>query len=1158
MKALALLMLLSLAHAGELPRQSFTADQVLTYVSPSLGDDRAMNQPMVIHGNLLLAGNAKHLLYDVTDPFAPELLADLVSEHSLGEAESHQVTARKTFDGRVEVATISGRGVDLWDFTDDTAVTLLATVELEGINYGDNSNAVWGLSWQGRTLYVGGTNTGLHVLDTTDGAAPQLLARVPTSAFGGVSAGPLWALGNRLYTTPPKDHHGISILDIEQRDAPAVLDHHSEAEDAYIGGFYGRNVHLVSPFRSFDVLDDAIVEVGRSDTVETEYVSFSDGRAWLGRLRPEPGLEVIDLSDLDAVQTVLDVPGRTDALLGVHFTDDQFSAPIGNLVVMCDDETRWGCVLVATAELPDSIPPEVVAVWPPEGASAQPLGARVGVSFSDAIDLRTVDATSWQLRPLGGDPLPGDWGYNTTVVNFEPHDPLRPDTTYELVVDGLTDLAGNPLVEPFTSVFSTGADVAALDCSIEPRPPAEVGAEVAFVAADGADTFAWDFGGEGSTATHRFATPGRHLVTLTVGDGTRQRSCTAIQVVHAPLLAVPPASSSTVGVSGGVAFVIEPDADRLVAVDRASLGILWSAETGREPRSLTVDSRGRIWVANRGDDRLTVHSPQDGSVAFEVPLAWGSAPFGVAAAGDDVWLTLEGSGLVLRMDGDGLLQDVHLPPTATRPKLRGISASDGAAWTARFVTDGDAQVYRVEDAVAVHPLPRSPGPDASDGGRGVPNYLAAAVLSPDGRRVAVPSKFDNVERGLARDGEPLNTENTVRTGVSILGADGVQTLRVDLDDHDLAQAVAWSPAGDLLFVASQGSNRIDVLDADTGVQVASTPTDLMPVGLAVVDGTLLVHESLGRSLAAFDVAGLLDGSDAAIRPRGRAPTVDVEPLDATVLLGKQIFHNANTRQMNLDGYLSCASCHQDGGGDGAVWDFTDRGEGLRNTTDLRGKAGLGHGPVHWTANFDEIQDFEGDIRAGFGGSGFLHPDDWLATEDALGPPKAGLDPRLDALAAYVTSLDAFPRSPQRAPDGGFTEQARLGRRVYETLDCAECHAGPDLTDSGEARHDVGTITDASGGRRGDVLDGLDTPTLLGLHATAPYLHDGSAPTLEATLRIAGHGNAQNLSAVQMAALVSLLQQLEDELPPDDGGCACSGAPGAGWLLLPLIGLRRRR
>ena len=85
------------------------------------------------------------------------------------------------------------------------------------------------------------------------------------------------------------------------------------------------------------------------------------------------------------------------------------------------------------------------------------------------------------------------------------------------------------------------------------------------------------------------------------------------------------------------------------------------------------------------------------------------------------------------------------------------------------------------------------------------------------------------------------------------------------------------------------------------------------------------------------------------------------------------FHDAGDRRMSRDHYISCASCHLEGGHDGRTWDFTQAGEGLRNTIDLRGRAGTAHGNVHWTANFDEIQDFEHDIRGPFGGDGFLNP-----------------------------------------------------------------------------------------------------------------------------------------------------------------------------------------
>jgi cytochrome c peroxidase len=365
-----------------------------------------------------------------------------------------------------------------------------------------------------------------------------------------------------------------------------------------------------------------------------------------------------------------------------------------------------------------------------------------------------------------------------------------------------------------------------------------------------------------------------------------------------------------------------------------------------------------------------------------------------------------------------------------------------------------------------------------------------------------------------------------------------------------------------VLVVSRGTSRVDVIDTVSGGHVAAIQTGLGPGGLALTDdGVLVVHEPLSRTISWYDVSGILDGTDASATRLGSAVTVAVEPLAPDVLLGAQIFHDAATREMSQDGYLACATCHPDGGTDARAWDFTDRGEGVRDTIDLRGKRGTGHGPMHWTANFDEVQDFENDIRLHFGGSGLMSDADFAATEDTLGTPKAGLSARLDALAAYVATFDRFPRSAYRNADGTLTDDAIAGRRLLDTLDCLTCHAGPDLTDSATGvRHDVGTITATSGQRLGGPLDGFDTPTLLGLHATAPYLHDGSAPTLQAVLAIPGHGDAQKLSPRQTRELVALLLQLEDTLPEAEPGCGCatSGTSPASLLLLGLVGWRRSR
>jgi hypothetical protein len=97
--------------------------------------------------------------------------------------------------------------------------------------------------------------------------------------------------------------------------------------------------------------------------------------------------------------------------------------------------------------------------------------------------------------------------------------------------------------------------------------------------------------------------------------------------------------------------------------------------------------------------------------------------------------------------------------------------------------------------------------------------------------------------------------------------------------------------------------------------------------------------------------------------------------------------------------------------------------------------------------------------------------------------------------------------------------------------CATCHSGPLFTDSSLStmpfiKHDVGTavIQDSS------AVDGFDTPSLIGLWDTAPYLHSGNvAFTLEQVLTTFNpndeHGTTSHLSSQQIGWLVSYLKQL---------------------------------
>lgn len=577
--------------------------------------------------------------------------------------------------------------------------------------------------------------------------------------------------------------------------------------------------------------------------------------------------------------------------------------------------------------------------------------------------------------------------------------------------------------------------------------------------------------------------------------------------------------------SGSRLWSVNPDGDTVAALDAGDGRVIAEVQVGRAPRAVAVATDGRIWVAVQGEPALVGVDPATLRVAARVPLPAGSQPFGLVG-GDRgaLWVALQGTGEVLRVDADGRIgarvdvgpdpRHLSLTPDGarllvsrfiTRPLPGEASASPGA-------TDADGGELVVVDTAAARVertvvLRLSDRIDTSESGRGVPNYLGAAAVSPDGRMAWVPSKQDNVLRGRLRDGLDLDFQSTVRAVSSRVDLPSLTEdtgRRIDHDNAGLASAAAWHPSGRWLFVALETSRQVAIVDPSRGRERMRLETGLAPQALAVsADGLrLYVQNYMSRSVSAFDLGSLAAAADAPMRAAWSATTQAVEPLDPRVLRGKQLFHDARDRRLARDAYVSCASCHADAGHDGRVWDFTGLGEGLRNTPSLRGRGGA-PGRLHWSANFDEAQDFEGQIRELAGGTGLMRDDDLAVGTRAqpLGDPKAGLAADLDALAAYLASLTRFDPSPRRAADGTLTALAATGRALFDARGCAGCHGGPDFVrDPGGRLISIGTVRPSSGGRLGGPLPGIAVPALRDAWATAPYLHDGSAPTLAAAIR----------------------------------------------------------
>jgi hypothetical protein len=662
----------------------------------------------------------------------------------------------------------------------------------------------------------------------------------------------------------------------------------------------------------------------------------------------------------------------------------------------------------------------------------------------------------------------------------------------------------------------------------------------------GSAQYSWNFGDGTRTAfngqpdtSHTYAGPGHYTITLTVRntDGLETYYTYPVTVIR-PVTAQAPTHTTNITGDASSVYSLNPDSGTVTALDAQSLVKRWEVRVGREPRTLALGPDGRLWVTVQDEDRLVALNTADGSVSTTVSLAYGSGPYGVVFSPDltQGLLTLEHKSTLVRFNPT---TGATTGTLALAGAVRGIAvnANSQEAYVTRFkslMTGGQlhkVNLVNMASSATIALQVDTTTVDDESRSRGVPNYLHQVVISPDGLRAVLPSKKDNIVRGRHRDGQDLLHDRTVRSilsQVNLPAASEAFAEQLDFDDRAPARAALFAPNGDYLFVAQMEGNRIAIVDAySRAIRGEIADVGLAPHGL-YLDATrkrLFTNNFLARSVSVHDVAAVLSGQSGAASLVQTVATVTQETLTPAALRGKQLFYNAADRRMSRDNYMSCASCHADGGDDGMVWDFLQRGEGLRRTIALQGRQGMGHGNVHWSANFNEIQDFENDIRGAFGGTGFMSNADFAATANPLGTPKAGRSAALDDLASYLQSLSRYARSPARNADGSLSASALVGRQVFQNAQCATCHAGVTLRDG--LRHDVGSIQASSGLGNSLPLTGVgfDTPTLFGSWSAGPYLHNGQAASL-LDLFNAGHGNAQSLPAQDRVALADYVRSLD--------------------------------
>ena len=413
--------------------------------------------------------------------------------------------------------------------------------------------------------------------------------------------------------------------------------------------------------------------------------------------------------------------------------------------------------------------------------------------------------------------------------------------------------------------------------------------------------------------------------------------------------------------------------------------------------------------------------------------------------------------------------------------------------------------------------------------------LHGMCITPDGRYVYITeiiARFllptTQVERGW------MNTAGIAVIDTTKLESEtGGFVNSVLIDDVDLGAANPWgittSADGSKIYVAVAGTSElitIDAvemhkkLDAEAAKKAAGTFGTEVSDNLAFLAGLKVRTRLPGKGARAVTVAGeniyvgmyFSDTLQKLTPPQLRPTEIALGPVpNWTPERRGEIYWNDAT--LCFQHWQSCASCHPDARMDGYNWDLLNDGQGNpKNAKSLL--LARKTPPTMWEAVRDNKEKNGWDtekqgiecIRTGFKWILFTVPD----------------EPKCKDIDVYLAALKPEP-SPYLA-DGKLSAKAERGKKIFEDpkVGCATCH--PSATYFTDMKmHDVNTRCYY------DRTSQFDTPTLIEVWRTAPYLHDGRYVNMRDVFKLGLHGDVAGdvggLTDVQIDELVEYILSL---------------------------------
>ena len=604
----------------------------------------------------------------------------------------------------------------------------------------------------------------------------------------------------------------------------------------------------------------------------------------------------------------------------------------------------------------------------------------------------------------------------------------------------------------------------------------------------------------------------------------------------------------------GTAFVTLRQSGMIARIDPGAATVSATAIAGTEPFGLALSiAADRLYVSASADDSLVVLSVPDLETLAVIPVTFRPRTVAVGLDGEVIVSGERGTASVVKAD-------VASPPIALRvqnpgdltihkkllPNIPGIASR--AFGVAIHPVTGSAYLS--------HQITRSGTPESESSKLDPANTPTGSVCKPPtfcpnpggyGSATCNPV-CEQVNLVFPRTRRPLemtvtwvpkeqNSANAVMPALPVQHGPSGEPMTAICDKP---MDAIHHPSLSLMFVACEGTDNVVVLNTAAGdpmtavlgeIRVGAAPRAIVlsPDGM-----TAYVANAQAFSVGRFDVAAFTsalvetnfpsstsDNFFPLTFPQGQtvaSATVNmavethyaVDPItNASERMGRRAYTYARFEGLSANGFFACATCHIEGGDDGLTWFVVD---GPRQTPMLAQRLS-GTEPFNWNGTAPTLPLNIHNTVSRMGGTGI---------EQGVA----------EGISAYLIGKNG-PVAPQNKHISatGLTAAQKAGQALYfnPIVGCATCHTGAPLTDA--KNWDVGTFSqlemDLREKNQSDAPLELNTPSLRGLYYSAPFFHDGSAPTLYDVLASTSTtmGHSFMLTKIQQDQLVAYLLTL---------------------------------